>query len=840
MSQKKVNLKKKEAPLSASNTVLSRDFIPARYLSLILIALLFVIVSVVYFPAAYKHMEPQASDISQWRGAAKSIIDYNAEHSDKALWTQNMFSGMPSYMISFPNRYPFLEGLTKLTDKVISWRIFLLFIGGLGIFVLFRHLKLNPWIAFFGAIAFMFSCHWVGLLDIGHNTKFRAIMYIPWIFWALLRLREKTDLLSLGLLATFLITQLRENHPQISYYLYLLIGMYWIYELIISIKAKNMKKFGIWTLLVVIAFSLTALAVMNPYLSTMEYSHYTMRGGAEGLDKAYAQGWSFHPKEIISFIIPDFWGGIDDATGRNYWGYMPFTQIYNYFGIVVLALGVLALWGSRKGLARWLWITSGIFTLLSFGSATPWLSDLFLNYLPYFNKFRVPSMTLIIVQFNAVILAGLGLASVQENIGNPIWQKRYLRLFWILGGLFILWIVLAKSIFSGLPFAKADELARYQQAGAMTQLAELQALRLSALVKSGILALMLLAVSMGLIYLSSIKKLKASVLVIMLTVITFIDLWPYTGKHLKVLYSASSNREEHFKMQDYDQFLLSDQSNSRIYPLNFNFNQGSRNQLRSAGEWAYYHQTIDGYSAAKLERYDDLLSVIKGDGQRDGEFFRYLKGVFSENSKELPLPVMNMLSTKYIVIPDSIPYGSVLQNLRPVFNNGNLSIYENLFALPRAWFVQETVLKNSAEEVLKTLWDVDFDPASTALLESPIEGLYAPDSAFVKQTAADLHTLSYDLATDKDALLVLSEVYYPAGWKAMLDGAEIPIHPVNYVLRGLKIPAGEHKLELILAPKSYALSKKLSLMGLSVTIYALLAGLVHSGLQLKKRKKIMP
>lgn len=833
MSQKKVNLKVQAAKSSVPVTALQKSLIPTKYLSLILIALLFVIVSVAYFPVAFRHQEPLASDINQWRGAAKSIIDYNDTHSDQALWTQNMFSGMPSYMISFSNRYPFLESFTKITDKVMNWRILLLFIGGLGIFILLRQMKMSPWIAFFAAIAFMFSCHWVGLLEIGHNTKFRAIMYIPWVFWALLRLRAKPNLLSLGLLATFLITQLRENHPQISYYLYLLIGMYWIYELILSIKKRDYKSLGLWTLLMAIAFGLTALAVMNPYLSTLEYSQYTMRGGSSGLDKAYAQGWSFHPKEIISFVIPDFWGGIDNASGSHYWGYMPFTQVYNYFGIVVLALGVLALWGSRKGLARWLWITSGIFTLLSFGSATPWLSDIFLNYLPLFNKFRVPSMTLIIVQFNAVILAGLGLAAVQENIGNNVWQKRYFRIFWITGAVFVLWTLFAKSIFAGLAFSRPDEIARYQQAGAMGQLASLKAVRLDLLVKSGILAFMLLTVSMGLIYLSSIKKLKANYLFILLTIITFVDLWPYTGKHLKALYPAS-NRTEHFQMQDYDQFLLSDQSNSRIYPLNFAFNQGSRNQLRSAGEWAYYHQSIDGYSAAKLERYDDLLDVIKGDGTRDGEFFRYLKGVFSENSQELPLPVMNMLSTKYIVIPDSIPYGSMLQNLRPVFYNGRLSIYENLFALPRAWFVQQAVLKDSPEAVLASLWDADFDPATTALIESPMPNVDSPDSSYVKQTTADLHKLNYELSTDKNALLVLSEVYYPAGWKAYLNGTEIPIHPVNYVLRGVEIPAGSHKLELIFAPDSYKKSTMLSLTGLGITILALLAGV---GMQLKRKKE---
>jgi hypothetical protein len=825
MSQKKVNPKIKEAKPVSTESVYKRELIPAKYLSLVLISLLFVMVSVIYFPVAFQHQEPTASDISQWRGAAKSIIDYNAEHEDNALWTQNMFSGMPSYMISFPNRFPFLEGITKLTDRVINWRIFLLFIGGLGIFVLLRHLKLDPWIAFFGAVAFVFSCHWVGLLDIGHNTKFRAIMYIPWVFWALLRLREKPDLLSLGLLATFLITQLRENHPQISYYLYLLMGMYWLYQLILSLKDKSMKQFGLWTLLIVLAFGLTALAVMNPYLSTWEYSHYTMRGGAEGLDKAYAQGWSFHPKEIISFIIPDFWGGIDDHTGRNYWGYMPFTQIYNYFGIVVLALGVLALWSSKKGLALFLWISSALFTLMSFGSATPALSDLFLNYLPYFNKFRVPSMTLTMVQFNAVILAGLGLLQVQESIGNPLWQKRYKRIFWVLGAVFILWTLAARSIFGSLPFAKADELARYQQAGAMSALANLQATRLDALVKSGILAFMFLAVSMGLVYLASLKKLKPAILVILLTIITFIDLWPYTGRHLKVLHPASRNREEHFQMQDYDHFLLSDTSNHRVYPLNFSFDQKSGNQLRPSGEWAYYHQTIDGYSAAKLKRYDDFLTVIKGDGQRDGEFFRYLKGVFSEDSVELPLPVMNMLSTKYIVVPDSIPFGSMLQNLRPVFYNGKVSIYENLFALPRAWFVREAIVKDSPQAVLETLRDLEFDPATTAFLESPIEDIEAPTDAKVTQSKAEMHELAYELSSDKDALLVLSEVYYPAGWKAYLDGTEVPIHPVNYVLRGVRVPAGDHKLELVFAPESYQKSKMLSLTGLGVTILALLGGL---------------
>lgn len=822
MSQKKVNPKLQFAAKSAE--IAPKPLIAGKYLPWILIALLFVIVSALYFPIAYQNMEPQPTDISQWRGAAKSIIDYNAEHEDPALWTQNMFSGMPSYMISFPNRYPFLESLTKLTDKVINWRIFLLFIGGLGIFLLLRQLKMDPWLCFFGAIAFIFSSHWAGLLEIGHNTKFRAIMYIPWVVWAVMRLKAKPNLLSLGLLATFLITQLRENHPQITYYLYLLIGMYWVYELIESMRAKELKKFGIWTLLLILAFGLTALAVMNPYLSTMEYSQYTMRGGAEGLDKAYAQGWSFHPKEIIGFIIPDFWGGIN----QNYWGYMPFTQVYNYFGIVVLAFGILALWGKKRGLAIFLWVSSFIFTLMSFGSSTPALSNLFFKYLPMFNKFRVPSMTLTIVQFNAVILAALGLKSVIDNIGNSVWQKRYLRIFWVCGGIFILWMIFAKGIFGGLSFTTLTEQARYEEANAFNRLESLKALRLEALSKSGILALMFLAVSMGLAYLTSIKKLKMPIFVLLITIITFADLWPYTGKHLKKeTLRPHSAREISFQKQDFDDFLLQDEENFRIYPFN-------TSQVRPAGEWAYYHQSIEGYSAAKLKRYDDALKVVTGDAGQDGEFIRYLRGVFQEMPVENSTPVLNMLSTKYLVVPDSLPYSSLLQNLRPVFYNGRLSIYENLMRLPRAWFVQDIQVVGDSEAALAALWNPDFDPATTAILESPIAGFTPPNEARVKQTVAEMHELAYEYSSDTDAFLVLSEVYYPAGWKAYIDDVPIPIHATNYILRGLKVPAGDHTLKLSMQPESYSRSVKLSLAGLSITILAVLIGLIWPLIRRKK------
>ncbi len=822
MSKKSYKQDKKALPDSSLKKMqdASKPLIDQRYTPWIMAALLILIVSLMYFPVAFGGKAPIASDITQWQGAAKTIIDYNKQNSDTALWTPNMFSGMPAYMISFPNRYPFLESVTKLTDKVINWRIFLLIIGGLGIFVLLRYFKLDPWVAFMGAVAFIFSCHWVGLIEIGHNTKFRAIMYIPWVIWALFRLRDKRDVLSLGLMATFLITQLRENHPQISYYLYLFVGMYWVYSLIEALKAKELKKFGIFTLLLVLAFGFTLLAVMNPFLSTMEYSHYTMRGGSAGLDKAYAQSWSFHPLEIIGFIIPDFFGGINN----NYWGYMPFTQIYNYFGLVVLALGFFALMGRHKRFAIFLWISSALFTIMSFGEFAPFISDLLLKYLPYFNKFRVPSMILIMTQIIAVILAALGMDNILSAEGSQRDKlgKLLYKLFWICGGLFVAWLLLSKSVFRSLPFVNDSTLADLMNNYKLTDLPEEYKLeRLNLLFKSGTLSLLFLTVSLGLAYLYSVKKLGRAIFVWLITIIIFIDLWIYTGKHLKEVEKPAEHLKR-FEMTDYDQFLLQDKTNYRIYP----FNTG---RVRPAGEWAYYHQTIDGYSAAKLKRYDDILKIVNGDAakQTQGEFVRYLMNLM-EKRTESSTPVLDMLNAKYILIPDSLPGTQFLNKIDQVYaGSANMHVFKNNTVLPRAWFVKQQSYVGSPDSILSVLQRGEFDPSRTALVETADAVVSGSDSlsvGTVEELGRSLHKLEYRLQSPGEGYLVLSEVYYPAGWKAILDGKEIPIYATNYILRGLKIPSGEHKLELVFAPDTYKQSLTLSMLGILLTILAVVGG----------------
>ncbi len=793
---------------------------------LILGVLLFVAVSLIYFPVAYQNQFPIAHDITQWEAAANTVIEYNQTHSDRALWAPNMFSGMPAYMVSFPTRYPFLESLTKVTDKVINWRILLLILGGLGIFVLLNFLGMEHWTCFFAAVAFIFSCHWVGLLDIGHNTKFRAIMYIPWVLWALMYLRKKPSLLGLGLLATFLITQLRENHPQITYYLYLFVGMFWIYTLIETFLSQKWKQFILYTCLVIAAYGLTALAVMNPYLSTWEYNHYTMRGGATGLDTAYAQGWSFKPSETMSFIIPEFHGGVSAPVSldRNnplsnfstYWGGMESTEVYHYFGLIVLVLGGFALWGKHRRFAVFLWISSFLFIMMSFGKYTPQLSDLLLRHLPFFNKFRVPVMILTMVQVNAVILAGLGIDTILDKLrqADKFTVKKMRRVLIICAAVFLIYTASATTIFSGMKLLtgqEAEYLEQYpQHAGVFDQLREH---RLGMIHKSGMLSLGLLTLAMGVIYLFTIKKIPHYVMILLLTVLAFIDLWPYTGRSLRDLEPPRRHRNI-FAIRDFDEFLMKDNTQSRIYTPDD----------RAAGRWAYHHRTILGYSAAKLRIYDDLLNR-----SIHGQFSRY-RQILQNHMKEFPTPVLDMLSTRYIVVSDTLPYSGSIRDKRLVFQSAThpITIYQNMNALPKAWFVDSLVVVTPADSIISLMNEADFDPARYAYATEDIPGIRKPGYNTIKLDKYDLHEISLTARTDSTALMVLSEIYYPAGWKAYINGDETPIHNVNYVLRGIVVPAGKHEVIFRFDPPSYKVSIRLSLIGLMITLAALGGGfLIH-------------
>ncbi|MBP7562283.1 MAG: YfhO family protein [Candidatus Cloacimonetes bacterium] len=792
-------LKHKDAKTSYQ-TVTNSPSLKGNKIHLIMLSAFVLIVCSLFFKIAFLDYAPPASDTMQWRGSAQQILEYNKDHWLKAQWTDNMFAGMPSYLISFRNQYYFVDIIFTFMQKLIDWRIFFLLFAGIGMYILLCHLKFDPMIALLGAISFALSCHFIGLIEIGHNTKFKAIMYIPWIFWAIDYLRQNKNILGLGLSSVFIIQQLRENHIQISYYTFLLIGIYWLVYAIDAIKKKEFKSFGIYTISLFFVFILAGLAVSNPYMNTAEYSKYTIRGGAEGLSKEYATGWSFGVGEVLTFIVPKFYGGISPY----YWGPMSFTQTSMYMGIGIFFLMMLAIVFVRNKTLTALTIGSIFTILLSFGKEFPLVYDLFFKFVPGFNKFRVPAMILVLIQFAFVVMAAYALDYIIKNrqdkkLGKFIQYSLYGSI-----ALFILFII-GKGIFSSLSFVKPDELQQYQSG----QLEQLKAIRLELLVKSGMQSAFILILSVLAIWAFLKEKLNKCIMLGILMILCIIDLSLINKDHLK---SETLVKEKEmfssFENNAVDNYLLQDKDTYRIFPLAREFGNA---------RWSYNHQSLGGYHGAKLKRYQDIIE----------------NSLHAELVQGIPLNwnIINMLNTKYIIFNNQLP----LPNLEEVFydQQNGLYVFKNLSVLPRAWFVKKAELISQPEQIFSKLNSPSFNPAETAIVEEQVPAFSYSDSSSVKMLDKDLHQSKWEVNTPVNAFMTISEIYYPAGWKVFIDGKETKIYPVNYILRGVEIPAGKHHVEMKFVAETYQKSIIMSGIGLALSLILTITGVI---IVIKKRK----
>ncbi|MBT4332653.1 MAG: hypothetical protein HOD64_05180 [Candidatus Cloacimonetes bacterium] len=763
-----------------------------KYRHVIFISLLFIILSVFFFNIAFKNYAPPAGDTIQWRSSAQVLMEYNKEHKDQAMWNPNVFSGMPSYLISFGAKYPFVGQIFKLTNKVMNWRILMLFIMALGVYLFMIHLKFDPIIAFISAIALPLSCHFLGLLEIGHNTKFKAIVYIPWIMFAVHYLKERRSLLALGATAILFIVQLRANHPQISYYTYLMILIYWIVQLIWAIKDKELRSHIIFSVFLLLALLIAFMAIAQPYFSSYEYGHYTIRGGETGLSTSYATSWSFHPMEILTFVNPSFYGGISPF----YWGWMPFTQTSMYMGIIIFLFALIALFYNRNRLVKILLSVSIVTLLLSFGRHLPFLSNFLLNYLPGFNKFRVPAMILVILQFATVILAGFGIKTIIEKIKED--DKKFFDLFQkILIAVFVLFVIFLafSSSLENLSLQHSGDASKYNPG----QLKQLKTMRLDKLVEDGIQTGIFLIVSMGLILLAGRKKIGKYPFLILIAILVITDLLLIDSRFLQNV-TPQQNIEREYQKTDADKFLLQDTENFRIYPLAREFGQNS---------WAYYHQTIGGYHGAKLKRYQEIIENCM-----NAEFL-----------DRIPINwnIVNMLNAKYVVFNQKLP----IDNLEYAYydRKEKQTVYLNNTYLSRAWFVKNTELIADSKSIWKKLNDPEFSPAETAIVEKEVPITYAPTKSSVTPAGFGLHDIKFEVVTDTTSFLTISEIYYPAGWKAFVDGEETEIFATNYILRGIVVPKGEHTIEMKFESSTYSWSLKLSLIGLILAVLIFLIGL---------------
>lgn len=838
------------------------DKIPTKYhtplyVGLILFSLLIFFGSVIFGGKTFA-----ANDSISWL-SFQPYLEGMAKQGEHPFWIPYIFSGMPAfgaYLVTGDRWWDLsmiLMGVGEKTFGVLGnyWtsRVVLhYFIYGLGMYLLMRSKKAARSTSSFVAIAAMFSTWVIIYVMIGHNTKIMVLMTFPYIFMCLERLIDRWSFLYAGLLILAVHLMMEANHPQTAFYGACAVGVYLAFELIGNLIAKSGKLVtGVLRAGAVVALA-GAFAYgmgIDRYSAVSEYTPYSTRGAAAikpdptkadqqtedgGHGYKYATDWSFSPEETITYLVPSFYGfgkvqysqgGGPARTVPTYFGQMPFTDAAHYMGIAVVILGIFGLWMNRTNRFVQALFVIGIFgLLLSFGrNGITFVYDFFYQNVPSFNKLRAPSQSLVLLEFVFPILAGFGiesLISMRKSGDNPKTDKTIL--YWAISfaGLMIVGLL-------GINVMKSTYLAsiRPEMESAKDFIySNMQSdFMWSAVLGTGVLALMYFFVR---------QRLNPLVFKAALITILVFDLWRVDYRPWEVL--PLKEAMSVFEPTDIDEFLAKDTSAYRIMDLSIadHPNYASR-QL---------HEHILGYHAAKMRSYQNLLDYT-GQG----------------TVPETPLS-WNILNTKYLIAG-----GLVDQSLKPVFQSAmkqGVIVTENPNALPRAWFVNRVEVATDIA-VLEKLGDTTyraqpghqaFDPRDVAYLKEKLAVAIDPvgyvagtpavrDTALQADSTAPAPTSTGDLgrgsvtvtlkkeqhlAFDVDApgptnnFLVISEINYPPGWRATIDGKPADIVQANYLLRGLVVPAGKHTIKMDYFRDGFETQKYISL-GLNVAMLALIA-----------------
>ena len=846
----------------------------------------FVVIAYAYAPQVLQGKVVNQSDISSWKGMSHEILEWNEEHpDDPALWTGSMFGGMPATQISVDYRGDATDPFYNLLfwgQRPPSYLI----ISLLGGFLLFLAFGVNPWLSAVGAIAVTFCSYNMQIVQVGHNTKMVAIAFMPWVLAALVYAYRRKALLGAVFFALALSFQIKANHPQITYYLAFIVFGYAIAELCGAVAAQRRRKaavrnavpvsdsiltsgttveppfretpVGRWliaSVLVLVGGLLGIATNANKLLPTYEYAEYTMRGGSElthdehnqtgdGLKLDYATAWSYGIEETPNLLIPDFNGGSssgelsrDSETfkalqsyGVNaesmrkgmplYWGPQPFTAGPMYLGAVSLFLFVFGLCVIRGRYKWWIAGVSLLALLLGWGSHFMWFSEIFFKYAPLYNKFRTVSMILVILQVTVPLMGILGVNAAlfaKEPLPDRKVRNGLLTALGVTGGISLLF-----ALFPGLAgdFSSASDAAVF---GGNEQLIRaLQDDRRSLLRSDAFRSLIFIVLAAGVFFASWKGKLKTMPAVALLGILLLVDLWGVDKRYLnKEHFVTERNFDSPFNPRPVDNAIHQDTDLSyRVLDLSVNtFNDAIV---------SYHHKTIGGYSPAKLQRYQDLI-----DFHIAPEMKTMIDDVNSAMSTARTVgdlenalgyyPVLSMLNTKYIVVdPGSLPL-----------------TYDR--RLGNGWLVSRVRTAPTADAEMAALGEIDpaveaviFDPEAP---EGTVTEYAGADSGRVELVYYSPNRLRYDVSAPAKGLAVFSEIWYPAGWKAFVDGNEVPVLRADYALRALMIEEGDHEVEFVFDPASFTVGRNISLAS-SIAILVLLAGAVlYSVLFADKRKQ---
>ena len=805
----------------------------------LVVVLIILVVILAYFSPLLEGKRLKQSDITQWKGMSKEITDFREKTGEEALWTNSMFGGMPAYQISVQYKGNLIRYIDDIFKFGLPHPANLVFIYFIGFFILLMVLKVDPWLAMAGALAFTFSSYFFIILEAGHNSKAHAIGYMaPVLAGILLTFRGKY--IAGGLLtALFLALELRANHLQITYYLALMVITLGIFELISAIKTKTLPAFAKTTGLLVVAALFALSTNITNIWATWEYGKETIRGKSElttnpenrtsGLDKDYATQWSYGVGETFSLMIPNTKGGASGSLGNNekamekvdaayaqslagqnqYWGDQPFTSGPVYAGAIMVFMFVLGLFILKGNLRWWLLAVTVLSILLSWGRNFMPLTDFFLHYMPGYNKFRAVSMILVIADLAIPLL---GILALKEIIEKPQILRDKQKFFYIslglTGGLALIFYIMPQVFFNFLSSLEQSAIAEQRMSLEAQQLNQFDALiynlelaRVSIFKADAIRSALFIAIAAGLLWLYSRSKVNRLLVTAGIVVLIAADMIPIAHRYLNNdNFVSKSLVNNPYQPTEANKLIMKDNDpNFRVFNMSVStFQEAST---------SYFHKSIGGYHGAKLRRYQELI-----------------ENHLSKRNDQ----VLNMLNAKYFI--------GMGQDRQPV-------VQINMGALGHAWFVEEHEMVANADEEIAAL--TAFFPEKTAIVDqrfsANLEGFtHAADSnARIELTEYQPNKLKYSYSSASDQLTVFSEIYYDKGWNAYLDGKKVDHFRVNYVLRAMVVPAGNHEIEFRFEPKVYAVGEKVSFAG-SLLLILMLVGFAATELWKKLKTDKTP
>ena len=784
--------------------------------------LLFIIASVLYFSPILQGKQIKQNDISQYIGMSKSFKEFNKNSDNETFWNDAAFGGMPTYQLGAKYPHNYIKKL-DLSLRFLPRPADYVFLYFLSFYILLLVLKVDWRYALIGSFAFGFSTYYLVILGAGHNAKAHAIAYFPLVLAGMFLVFNKKYLLGFLLTTIAMGLELNANHFQMTYYLLFLVLVIGLVYLFYAFKNKELKQFfiavGTMSIGVVLSLGLNATNL----LATSEYAQESTRSKSvltintdgtkkevtNGLDKDYITYWSYGVGESLNLFVPGLFGGSNSEPIKKdalivkkmqrmfnisskdaqqyagqfmYWGNQPGVSGPAYLGAVVIFLFVLGLFLVKGRLKKWILFGGGLLLILSWGKNFSLLTNLFIDYVPFYNKFRAVSSMQVIVELVVPILGILGLYNFFHNIESKEQKSKALKYtVFITAGLATLFYLSKGFLFD---FVGSNDGMLIENYGA-DFLNMIKDQRESIFTSDVLRTLILVLLSAGVLWLYLKEKLKENVALLLIGFLVLFDLVGVDKRYLNDDNFVSARKVNvPFQLTEADNIILKDSSHYRV----LDFSANPFNNARTS----YFHKSLGGYHAAKPKRAEDIF-----------DFY------VSKNN----IGVINMMNVKYII-----------QN-----NNGNTVSLNNPYTNGNSWFVDKVQTVQTADEEIILLDSLNLKKQAVVQFgQGEIKESYKLDSlASIKLSLYKPNHLVYESSNANDGFAVFSEVYYKNGWNAYINNELLPHFRVNYLLRGLPIPKGKNIIEFKFEPQVIKTGSSIALASSICFILLLLGGIFY-------------